>query len=33
VLGRDTTTRLIEIVFTIETVTDVSSLRRLLQHG
>jgi 2-methylcitrate dehydratase PrpD len=33
VLGRDTTTRLIEIVFALETVTDVSSLRRLLQHG
>ena len=33
VLGRDTSRRLIETVFAIESVTDVRSLRRLLQHG
>ena len=33
VLGRDASKRLIETVFTIEAVTDVRSLRRLLQHG
>ena len=33
VLGRDASNRLIEIVFSIETVTDIRSLRRLLQHG
>lgn len=33
VLGREASNRLIETVFAIETVTDVRSLRRLLQHG
>jgi 2-methylcitrate dehydratase PrpD len=33
VLGRDSSKRLIETVFAIETVTDIRSLRRLLQHG
>jgi hypothetical protein len=33
VLGRDASNRLIETVFSIETVTDIRSLRRLLQHG
>jgi len=33
VLGRDTSTRLIETVFDIEKVTEVRSLRRLLQRG
>ena len=33
VLGRDSSKRLIETVFAIEAVTDVRSLRRLLQHG
>ena len=33
VLGRDSSKRLIEAVFAIEAVTDVRSLRRLLQHG
>jgi hypothetical protein len=33
VLGRDPSKRLIETVFTIETVTDVRGLRRLLQRG
>jgi 2-methylcitrate dehydratase PrpD len=33
VLGRDTSTRLIETVFDIEKVAEVRSLRRLLQRG
>lgn len=33
VLGRDASNRLVETVFTVEAVTDVRSLRRLLQHG
>jgi 2-methylcitrate dehydratase PrpD len=33
VLGRDTSTRLIDTVFDIEKVTEVRSLRRLLQRG
>jgi 2-methylcitrate dehydratase PrpD len=33
VLGRDTTKRLIETVFAIETVADIRTLRRLLQRG
>jgi 2-methylcitrate dehydratase PrpD len=33
VLGRDTSTRLIETVFDIEKVTEVRGLRRLLQRG
>ena len=33
VLGRDTSRRLIETVFAIETVTDIRNLRRLLQRG
>jgi 2-methylcitrate dehydratase PrpD len=33
VLGRDASSRLIETVFGIETVTDIRNLRRLLQHG
>jgi len=33
VLGRDAAGRLIETVFSIETVTDIRSLRRLLQHA
>jgi len=33
VLGRDSSRRLIETVFAIDAVTDVRSLRRLLQHG
>jgi 2-methylcitrate dehydratase PrpD len=33
VLGRDTSKRLIETVLAIETVTDIRSLRRLLQPG
>jgi len=33
VLGRDAASRLIETVFSIETVTDIRSLRRLLQHA
>ena len=33
VLGRDTSTQLIETVFEIEKVADVRSLRRLLQRA
>jgi 2-methylcitrate dehydratase PrpD len=33
VLGRDTSTRLIETVFDIENVPEIRSLRRLVQHG
>jgi len=33
VLGRDASKRLIETVFALETVADIRSLRRLLQHG
>jgi 2-methylcitrate dehydratase PrpD len=33
VLGRDTSARLIETIFEIEKVTEIRSLRRLLQHG
>jgi 2-methylcitrate dehydratase PrpD len=33
VLGREASSRLIETVLAIETVTDVRTLRRLLQHG
>jgi 2-methylcitrate dehydratase PrpD len=33
VLGRETSTHLIETIFEIESVTEVSSLRRLLQRG
>jgi 2-methylcitrate dehydratase PrpD len=33
VLGRDASSRLVETVFSIETVTDIRNLRRLLQHG
>jgi len=33
VLGREASNRLIETVLAIETVTDIRSLRRLLQHG
>jgi 2-methylcitrate dehydratase PrpD len=33
VLGRDPSQRLIDTVFTIERVTEISSLRRLLQRG
>ena len=33
VLGREASNRLIETIFAIETVTDIRSLRRLLQHG
>ena len=33
VLGRDNSKRLIETVFAIETITDIRSLRRLLQRG
>jgi len=33
VLGRDASSRLIETVFAIETVTDIRNLRRLLQHA
>jgi 2-methylcitrate dehydratase PrpD len=33
VLGRDTSKRLIETIFTIEAVSDVRNLRRLLQHS
>jgi hypothetical protein len=33
VLGRETSNRLIETVFAIEDVTEVRSLRRLLQRG
>jgi 2-methylcitrate dehydratase PrpD len=33
VLGRDTSARLIETVFDIENVTEIRSLRRLVQHG
>jgi 2-methylcitrate dehydratase PrpD len=33
VLGRDTSTRLIETVFDIENVTEIRSLRRLVQRG
>jgi 2-methylcitrate dehydratase PrpD len=33
VLGRDPSKRLIETIFAIEAVTDVRSLRRLLQHS
>jgi len=32
-LGREKSDKLIETVFAIETVTDVSSLRPLLQRG
>jgi hypothetical protein len=33
VLGRETSERLIETVYAIETVTDVRRLRSLLQRG
>ena len=33
VLGREASNRLIETVFTVEAVTDVRNLRRLLQHA
>ena len=33
VLGRDPTTRLIEVVFDIDKLTEVRSLRRLLQRS
>ncbi len=33
VLGRDTSTRLIETIFDIEKVTEIGGLRRLLQRG
>ena len=33
VLGREKSERLIETVFAIETVTDIRSLRPLLQRG
>jgi 2-methylcitrate dehydratase PrpD len=33
VLGREASSRLIETVLAIETVTDIRTLRRLLQHG
>ncbi len=33
VLGRDTSTRLIDTVFDIEKVTEIRGLRRLLQRG
>ena len=33
VLGRETSERLIETVFAIETVTDIRNLRPLLRHG
>jgi 2-methylcitrate dehydratase PrpD len=33
VLGRDTSKRLIETIFTIEAVSDVRNLQRLLQHS
>jgi hypothetical protein len=33
VLGAETSKRLIETVLAIESVTDIRSLRRLLQHG
>jgi 2-methylcitrate dehydratase PrpD len=33
VLGRETSTRLIETVFDIESMTDIRSLRRLVQRG
>ena len=33
VLGRETSERLIETVYAIETVTDIRSLRPLLQRG
>jgi 2-methylcitrate dehydratase PrpD len=33
VLGRDPSKRLIETIFAIEAITDIRSLRRLLQHS
>jgi hypothetical protein len=33
VLGAEQSTRLIETVFAIESITDVRNLRRLLQRG
>jgi 2-methylcitrate dehydratase PrpD len=33
VLGREASSRLIETIFTIETVTDIRNLRRLVQHA
>jgi 2-methylcitrate dehydratase PrpD len=33
VLGRDTSTRLIETILDIEKVTEIRGLRRLLQRG
>jgi hypothetical protein len=33
VLGRDTSTRLIDTIFDIESLTDIRILRRLLQRG
>ena len=33
VLGRDKSERLIEMVYAIETVTDIRSMRPLLQRG
>jgi len=33
VLGRDTSTRLVETILDIEKVTEIRSLRRLLQRG
>ena len=33
VFGRETSTRLIETVFTIESMTDIRRLRPLLQRG
>jgi hypothetical protein len=33
VLGKDAATRLIETVFEIERVSEIRSLRRLLQRG
>jgi len=33
ILGRETSDRLIETIFAIETVTDIRSLRPLLQRG
>jgi hypothetical protein len=33
VLGREPSTRLIETVFDLENLTDIRTLRRLLQRG
>jgi hypothetical protein len=33
VLGREPATRLIETIFDIDSLTDIRSLRRLLQRG